>query len=94
IAKVAGEGPRWNCVRQLAAGGLQNSSKFYTRDPTGGFFYITFKTLWASWDSVFGALFNIPDLTVRQALLNPATRWGGDGRQHTAAAMGGNDYSV
>ncbi len=92
IAKIAGEGPRWVCVRTLAmAGNLHNDSKIYTTDPATGIrHFITFATLWASWDSAFSARFNIPDLSVRNSLLNPATVWNGAGKQQIAAGVATN----
>jgi hypothetical protein len=100
ITKIAGEGARWQCVRQLAAAGnLRNDSSFYATHPiTNVHHFVTFATLWASWDNVFASAFNIADATVSQRLLqNPAANWNGAGLQTLQAgpvAWTANDQAV
>lgn len=97
VTKVAGEGPRWQCVRGLAAAGsLRNDSRIYAPAQDGSYYFVTFPTLWGSWDSVFKSAFNIDNATVQNALLNDASRWIAPGRQQAPAdtAWGATDAGV
>ena len=71
--KLAGEGARWQCVRNQSAH-LSDDSLFYTAhasDPTKvqG---IEFKTLWITWAETFNKDYDISDLTVRQKIAGDA----------------------
>ena len=87
-ARIAGEGPRWVAVRQHVAN-LKNSSLFYVEQPNQDavldtrerdVFYVSFNTLWLSWEPVFSKKYNISNATFAQKLLSP-DNWGGDGRK-------------
>jgi len=69
--KIAGEGARWQCVRNHASN-LSNESLFFTENPRDRtrVLGVTFRTLWLSWNSVFSKRYDIGDGEVRQALLN------------------------
>lgn len=62
ITKIAGEGARWQCVRDNA-GKLKNKSRFYTKDEhdDSKFYYVSFEKLWKSWKTHFDNKFNIPN---------------------------------
>lgn len=68
--KIAGEGARWQCIRNHAAQ-LRNDSFFYTdinknnNDPAQ-LKGIKFETLYTSWASIFKKKYNIPDGEVTQ----------------------------
>lgn len=71
--KFAGEGARWQCVRNHLSK-LRDNSWFYTREPkTKQVWGVTFRTLWASWKSDFDKAYDIPDAKVRTTLLKPGT---------------------
>jgi hypothetical protein len=63
VTKIAGEGARWVCVRELArTRRLTNNSRFYTSLPGGGrdhCIFMTFKDLWGAWAELFRMQFNI-----------------------------------
>ena len=73
VAKIGGEGARWQCVREHALSGkLTNSSRFYTKNfHNGGNGYVgmTFQVLWGCWATVFNSDFNIDNQTVIDKLL-------------------------
>lgn len=74
ITKVAGEGARWNCVRELAkTHQLTNDSIFYTinyHNMKMDYIGITFKSLWKIWDSHFYSKFGIENTEVTNVLLS------------------------
>lgn len=76
--KIAGEGARWQCVREHARY-LKNDSWFYTakgspkRDEVWA---VDFMTLWKSWDSVFGKAYDITKDEVSTKLADSRVKWG------------------
>lgn len=68
--KIAGEGARWNCVREHWY--LQNNSMFYVRRKLDNGVWtntgVSFITLWNSWESVFGKRYGISDKEVARAI--------------------------
>lgn len=72
VAKIGGEGARWDCVRELGRSGkLANSSKFYCSDPDSYLTYIgiSFQNLWSVWSTWFDMNFGIDDGTVVSKLI-------------------------
>lgn len=67
--KIAGEGARWQCVRNHAAN-LQDDSLFYTKISKTQVKGIDFNTLWLSWAGVFGKRYDIADSVVKAAILS------------------------
>ncbi len=69
--KIAGEGARWECVRNHADR-LRNDSYFYVADSDDSgrkkFWGVTFVSLWLSWDSVFNKRYGIEDGDVARAI--------------------------
>jgi hypothetical protein len=67
--KIAGEGARWEAVRNHASK-LQDNSYFFTQDPSNAekVIGINFRTLWLSWESVFGKKYGITDADFRAKL--------------------------
>jgi len=74
VAKIGGEGARWQCVRDHAAAGkLTNGTRFYTINyhaGSKGYVGMTFEKLWGSWGTDFQFAFNITDDAVRDKLLD------------------------
>lgn len=62
VAKLGGEGARWECVRNHVDH-LKNSSRFYRTDPNNAanVLFMTFQTLWGQWANLFQSKFNIDD---------------------------------
>ncbi|MGG1554564.1 hypothetical protein [Paenibacillus ferrarius] len=71
--KIAGEGARWQCVRNHAAN-VQNDSYFFTRDTTkpNKVLAVSFRSLWLSWKNSFQKKYDISDATVIAALSSGA----------------------
>jgi hypothetical protein len=73
IAKIGGEGARWQCVREQAkAGKLTNGTRFYALNwynGNNGYVGMTFQDLWGGWATDFNSDFDIDDDTVRDKLL-------------------------
>jgi hypothetical protein len=67
--KIAGEGARWQCVRNHASK-LKNDSRFFTANAADEqmVFAIPFKKLWLNWKAGFNNKYNIPDAEVAGAL--------------------------
>lgn len=67
--KIAGEGARWQCVRNHAAN-VQNDSFFFTRNKTNSSIVkgVSFRTLWLSWKNAFQKKYDIPDSSVIDAI--------------------------
>ena len=74
--KIAGEGARWQCVRNHAAKLKNNSCFFTTCGIPGKVRAVTFKHLWLSWKDYFGKKYDITDNTVAYILAN--TNLGGE----------------
>lgn len=64
--KIAGEGARWQCVRNHAAH-LSDDSAFFLTEK-GRTYGVTFVGLWLSWENVFGKKYNISDSEVAEAI--------------------------
>lgn len=79
ITKIAGEGARWQAVRNHAAK-LTDKSKFFTRKKTGDcdINFVDFRTLWLSWKSAFNKEYDITDATFKAKLTSGAD-FKGDG---------------
>jgi hypothetical protein len=69
--KIAGEGARWEAVRNHAAK-LQDNSYFFTQDPSDPQMVrgVDFRTLWLSWESVFSKKYGITDSVFKTKLVN------------------------
>jgi Domain of unknown function (DUF4157) len=66
--KIAGEGARWQCVRNHASK-LTNTSRFFTIGYTKGKAWtVTFKSLWLGWRDYFDKKYDISDRTVADKL--------------------------
>lgn len=67
--KIAGEGARWQCVRNHS-GTLRDRSLFFVHDPadTHNVYGLNFRELWLSWASVFNKEYDIADDQVVDAL--------------------------
>ena len=74
-------------VREHVAN-LKNSSRFYIEQPgqdevtqqERDIYYVTFHSLWLSWEPVFQKKYNITSQTFATKL-GSANNWGGDGRK-------------
>ena len=89
--KIAGEGARWQCVREHSAS-LQNDSIFYTQSPADDakVWGLDFKALWKTWKSGFGKKYNITNATVVTAITSDTIK----NAQYNKAEMRGVDYSL
>jgi hypothetical protein len=66
--KIAGEGARWQCVRNHASK-LTNTSRFFTIGRTKGKAWaVTFNSLWLGWRDYFAKKYDISDRTVADKL--------------------------
>lgn len=66
--KLAGEGSRWVLVRNNSSK-ITDDSKIWTRHK-GDVYWITFRTLWLNWLSVFASEYDIPDNVVAHELVH------------------------
>jgi hypothetical protein len=72
VTKIAGEGARWEAVRNASAF-IRDNSHFYTNENTGNKLtpnvrHVSFPDLWKSWKETFGKAYNIPDTKVASKL--------------------------
>jgi hypothetical protein len=65
--KLAGEGSRWVLVRNNSSK-ITDDSKIWTRHK-GDVHWITFRTLWLNWLTVFASEYDIPDAVVANELV-------------------------
>lgn len=68
--KLAGEGARWLLVR-THSGKIADDSRIWTQ-AHGKVYWVTFRTLWLNWLSVFDSVYDIPDSVVAAKLLSDA----------------------
>lgn len=66
VAKIAGEGPRFTCLRKIPDT-LRDNSRFYISED-GNTLSVTLKVLWGAWGTVFNSAWNIKDSVVIKAL--------------------------
>lgn len=76
--KIAGEGARWQCVRNHAAN-LQNDAMFFTAVDEKNVAVVTFVELWLNWVGAFGPRYDIPDSDVVKAMKGQIV---GKGKKH------------
>lgn len=88
MAKLAGEGARFICVRNNI-GILKNTSKFYVKNKPddNNIKYVTFEDLWSSWASVFDKGNNIPNSQVISKI-NISGKWYIDHKKDQSARSG------
>ena len=89
--KIAGEGARWQCVRQHASH-LSNDSYFFITE-RGRNYGVTFKTLWLSWKSAFGKAYDIDDAEVAAAIWTRPRTFSGEGVK-SYDPIPGKDYDL
>lgn len=68
--KLAGEGARWLLVR-THSGKIADDSRIWTQ-ANGKVYWVSFRTLWLNWLSVFDSTYDIPDSEVATKLVNDA----------------------
>jgi hypothetical protein len=93
--KIAGEGARWQCVRNHVAR-LRNGTRFFTKNPADDqtVFAITFDKLWLNWKTGFKNKYDIPDSDVVIALRPGGTLEVARGAAIDLSTLTEDDYNL
>jgi hypothetical protein len=93
--KLAGEGARWQCVRNHAAN-IEDTSYFYTASGAGRnkVLAVEFRELWVSWKDDFKKKYNIPDTEVRRVMLAKGTTLEEKSGTVPIEKLGSGDYNL